>query len=159
MPLLANMERRRAAHPRIAPARAPLARARGGRVASSARAWTRHERGLRQRAREGLWPSEGSVSDAALRIAAEEGVEWAASDEEVLAATLNSGGRPSPRDLYRPWRAADGRLALVFRDHRLSDLIGFVYRDWTPQTPLMISHRPAIKKAADRVPRAQVRRW
>ncbi|MGI5817761.1 MAG: hypothetical protein ACOX9R_06645 [Armatimonadota bacterium] len=110
----------------------------------------RHEAVFGARPR-GIWPSEGSVSDAALRIAAEEGVEWAASDEEVLAATLNSGGRPSPRDLYRPWRAADGRLALVFRDHRLSDLIGFVYRDWTPQDAAddLIDR---IKKAADRVP-------
>ncbi|MFW5867549.1 MAG: hypothetical protein ACOCX2_07010 [Armatimonadota bacterium] len=80
----------------------------------------------------GIWPSEGSVSDEALRIAAEEGVGWAASDEEVLAASLNGQDRPTAAQLYRPWKAADGRVSLVFRDHRLSDLIGFVYRDWSP---------------------------
>ncbi len=80
----------------------------------------------------GIWPSEGSISDAALRITAEEGVGWAASDEEVLAATLGNTDRPSAHDLYRPWSAAGGRLSLIFRDHRLSDMIGFVYRDWEP---------------------------
>lgn len=81
----------------------------------------------------GIWPSEGAISDEALRIIAEEGVGWAASDEEVLGATLDGNDRPAADDLYRPWRAADGRMSLIFRDHRLSDLIGFVYRDWTPK--------------------------
>ncbi len=81
----------------------------------------------------GVWPPEGSVSDAALRVMAEEGVEWAASDEQVLAASLGDVGRAAPEDLYRPWLAADGRITLLFRDHRLSDLIGFVYRDWDPE--------------------------
>ncbi|MBD3293028.1 MAG: hypothetical protein GF393_08900, partial [Armatimonadia bacterium] len=52
------------------------------------------------------------------------------SDEEVLARSLGLDGRASPGQLYRPWRAADDRLSVIFRDHRLSDLIGFVYRDW-----------------------------
>ena len=37
----------------------------------------------------GLWPSEGSVSDEALALAAECGFTWAASDNGVLARTLN----------------------------------------------------------------------
>ncbi len=82
----------------------------------------------------GIWPSEGAVSDAALEIVAAEGLQWAASDEEVLAASLGVGpggdARPAPEQLYRPWLVADGRLSIIFRDHRLSDLIGFVYRDW-----------------------------
>jgi len=89
-----------------------------------------HERVFGARPR-GIWPSEGAVSDAALALIAEEGLAWAASDEEVLAAGLDLDDRPSPDQLYRPWLAADGRLSLVFRDHRLSDLIGFVYRDWS----------------------------
>ena len=39
----------------------------------------------------GLWPSEGSVSDQALAIAAEEGFEWFGTDEGVLGRTLNVG--------------------------------------------------------------------
>jgi alpha-amylase/alpha-mannosidase (GH57 family) len=84
----------------------------------------------------GLWPSEGSVSDQALTIAAEEGFQWFGTDEGVLGRTLNVGffrdstGIPSSAErLYRPWRVqmAGGAITGLFRDHHLSDLIGFVY--------------------------------
>ncbi|MGD9497077.1 MAG: glycoside hydrolase family 57 protein, partial [Armatimonadota bacterium] len=88
-----------------------------------------HERVFGSRPR-GLWPPEGGVSDAALGLIADEKLSWAASDEEVLAASLDLEQRCPPESLYQPWLVADGRLSLVFRDHRLSDLIGFVYRDW-----------------------------
>jgi alpha-amylase/alpha-mannosidase (GH57 family) len=75
----------------------------------------------------GLWPSEGSVSDEALRIASESGFEWIASDNGVLARTLNRDAGPSVT--YRPYRwIQNGReISAIFRDHHLSDLIGFVY--------------------------------
>jgi alpha-amylase/alpha-mannosidase (GH57 family) len=75
----------------------------------------------------GLWPSEGSVSDEAFTIAAELGFQWAATDSGVLNRTL---GRGVPVEgLYRPyeWRQESRRLGVLFRDHYLSDLIGFVY--------------------------------
>jgi alpha-amylase/alpha-mannosidase (GH57 family) len=75
----------------------------------------------------GLWPSEGSVSDEALRIAASEGFEWAATDNGVLDRTL---GRAATCDVtYRPycWQQQDRKMRMIFRDHLLSDLIGFVY--------------------------------
>jgi alpha-amylase/alpha-mannosidase (GH57 family) len=84
----------------------------------------------------GLWPSEGSVSDQALTIAAEEGFEWFGTDEGVLGKTLNVGffrdtnGIPANAErLYRPWRVqlGDKGITGLFRDHHLSDLIGFVY--------------------------------
>jgi alpha-amylase/alpha-mannosidase (GH57 family) len=84
----------------------------------------------------GLWPSEGSVSDQALGIAAEEGFEWFGTDEGVLGRTLNVGffrdgnGIPANADrLYKPWRVQLGAksIAGLFRDHHLSDLVGFVY--------------------------------
>jgi len=75
----------------------------------------------------GLWPSEGSVSDEVFRIAAECGFEWAATDNGVLARTL--GRSAGVEDTYRPWRwSQSGRtMQVLFRDHLLSDLIGFVY--------------------------------
>jgi len=84
---------------------------------------------------EGLWPSEGSVSDAALAEVERAGFSWAASDEQVLAYSLDphAGERPGPQALYRPYRVGDGQLSIVFRNHQLSDLIGFVYRDWSAQ--------------------------
>jgi len=84
----------------------------------------------------GLWPSEGSVSDQALSIAAELGFRWFATDEGVLGRTLNVGfgrdaaGVPANADrLYAPLRVRIGGREITgfFRDHYLSDLIGFVY--------------------------------
>jgi alpha-amylase/alpha-mannosidase (GH57 family) len=91
---------------------------------------------------QGLWPSEGSVSDEVLRLAAEEGFEWAATDEGVLARSReigfyrqSDGGVQNANELYRPHRfSADGRaISIFFRDHQLSDLIGFVYSRMAPQ--------------------------
>src|SRR3954447_3385736 len=75
----------------------------------------------------GLWPSEGSVSDEALTIAAELGFEWAATDNGVLNRTLGRG--VGVEGLYRPyqWKQQGRQLGLLFRDHFMSDLIGFVY--------------------------------
>ncbi|HKF41055.1 MAG TPA: glycoside hydrolase family 57 protein [Candidatus Acidoferrum sp.] len=84
----------------------------------------------------GLWPSEGSVSDQAMGIAAEEGFQWFGTDEGVLGRTLNVGffrdasGVPANADrLYQPWRLqfASTGITGLFRDHHLSDLVGFVY--------------------------------
>jgi len=84
----------------------------------------------------GLWPSEGSVSDQALTIAAEEGFQWFGTDEGVLGRTLNAGffrdakGVPANAErLYKPLRVQLGGKSVtgLFRDHHLSDLIGFVY--------------------------------
>jgi alpha-amylase/alpha-mannosidase (GH57 family) len=75
----------------------------------------------------GLWPSEGSVSDQALSLAASVGFEWAATDNGVLARTLDG---PSPAEVtYRPyeWQQDGQKMKMIFRDHLMSDLIGFVY--------------------------------
>jgi hypothetical protein len=75
----------------------------------------------------GLWPSEGSVSDQALAIAAETGFQWAATDNGVLSRTI--GRAAGVQETYRPylWRQGSHEIHLIFRDHYLSDLIGFVY--------------------------------
>jgi len=91
----------------------------------------------------GMWPSEGSVSNEALAIAQELGLQWAATDEGVLGRSLgnplhrDNGGRlteQSAETLYRiyQWKQGQGQpgggpVHMVFRDHSLSDLIGFVY--------------------------------
>jgi alpha-amylase/alpha-mannosidase (GH57 family) len=75
----------------------------------------------------GLWPSEGSVSDEVFRLAAEAGFQWAATDSGVLDRTLERAGGVDA--LYRPhrWRQNGREIRVIFRDHFLSDLIGFVY--------------------------------
>jgi alpha-amylase/alpha-mannosidase (GH57 family) len=101
-----------------------------------------HERifGVRSR---GVWPSEGSVSEEAVTIAAELGVNWMATDEGVLSRTTGmsfirdgQGRLPdvSAEKLYNVHRYEQGaaRMNMLFRDHALSDLIGFVYSGMPP---------------------------
>jgi alpha-amylase/alpha-mannosidase (GH57 family) len=75
----------------------------------------------------GLWPSEGSVSDEALHLAAETGFKWFATDNGVLARTVHHSA--TPEVTYRPylWKQGSHAMHGLFRDHTLSDLIGFVY--------------------------------
>ena len=75
----------------------------------------------------GLWPSEGSVSDEVFQIAAEAGFAWTATDNGVLTRTL--GRLAGVAETYRPylWETDGRRIHVLFRDHFLSDLIGFVY--------------------------------
>lgn len=85
----------------------------------------------------GMWPSEGSVSQEIIPLIADVGIQWIATDEEILSASTNgwvgrdgNGYLRHPEMLYRPWRLEEqGRpLQAVFRDHGLSDLIGFQYQ-------------------------------
>ncbi len=79
------------------------------------------------RAPAGLWPSEGSVSDEALAIAAEAGFEWAASDNGVLAQTLHKTAGPELTYRSYMWKQGERQIRMIFRDHFLSDEVGFVY--------------------------------
>ncbi len=81
---------------------------------------------------QGMWPSEGSVSEAALQQIMAAGIRWVATDEGILAKSLPNFRR---EDIFRPYRYEhEGKtLHLYFRDHELSDAIGFVYATWDPQ--------------------------
>lgn len=90
----------------------------------------------------GMWPSEGSVSQDVLGAIADAGIEWIATDEEILRESTEgfvhrdaSGLINRPEMLYRPWRVEhSGRsLQMIFRDHGLSDLIGFHYQRNDPR--------------------------
>ncbi|MBZ5560729.1 MAG: hypothetical protein LAO77_26035 [Acidobacteriia bacterium] len=102
------------------------------------RASAYHER-LFGRRPVGLWPSEGSVSDAMVPLVQRAGYSWMATDEMILARTLGlsfsrneRGLLEQPERLYRPYvvLAGGARVACAFRDHVLSDLIGFTYARW-----------------------------
>ena len=87
----------------------------------------------------GMWPAEGSVAQEILSMVAGTGIEWMASDEEVLAHSLpglagftrDTGDVIRQADvLYRPYQVEGtrgGPLAILFRDHLLSDKVGFEY--------------------------------
>jgi alpha-amylase/alpha-mannosidase (GH57 family) len=83
------------------------------------------------RAAAGVWPSEGSLSDEVVALLAEARCAWTATDEEILRRSLQ---RPvTAVDLYRPYvlGSGDATVRALFRDHRLSDLIGFAYQSWS----------------------------
>jgi len=86
----------------------------------------------------GLWPSEGSVSEEVVAIAQNLGVKWMATDEGVLGRSLGvnfsrdgSGRLPqqNAEKLYNIHRFEKDatQMHLIFRDHTISDLVGFVY--------------------------------
>jgi alpha-amylase/alpha-mannosidase (GH57 family) len=107
----------------------------------------------------GLWPSEGSVSDTALSIAADLDFRWFASDEGVLGRSLEVGfgrdqaGVPDNASLlYSPWKRSlgGGTIAGFFRDHYLSDLVGFVYSRMPAESAAEDLHR-RIRAIGERV--------
>ena len=70
----------------------------------------------------GLWPSEGAVSCEIVPLITKQGFRWFATDEIILYKSKKITKR---RDLYKPYRL--GKVNVIFRDHVLSDLIGFTY--------------------------------
>jgi alpha-amylase/alpha-mannosidase (GH57 family) len=92
---------------------------------------------------QGMWPSEGSVSEEVIAIAHSLGIQWMATDEGVLGRSTglffqrDGNGRLATHlaeRLYNIHRYESGKTAmnLVFRDHTISDLIGFVYSGMDP---------------------------
>jgi len=122
--------------------------------------------GLRPR---GVWPSEGSVSEEVLAIGSELGVNWMATDEGVLSRTTGmsfirdgQGRLPdvSAENLYTIHRYERGQthMHLIFRDHAISDLIGFVYSGMPAKEAanhlmenIKDSARPVLAKGRDAV--------
>lgn len=82
----------------------------------------------------GVWPAEGAVSNAFLKLLAGAGCRWTAASESVLASSLRQAAHelpPRASYLYRPYRIEEAPgLTIFFRDEKLSDLIGFEYRNW-----------------------------
>ncbi len=127
-----------------------------------------HEKvfGVRPR---GVWPSEGSVSEETITVAHQLGVQWMATDEGVLGRSLGSNfsrdgfGHLSAalaHQLYTTYRyeKEETRMNMVFRDHTLSDLIGFVYSGMPPQDAannlihkIKDSAQPILAKGQDAV--------
>ncbi len=75
---------------------------------------------------KGFWPAEGTVSPKTLTIFRANGIEWSATDEEILFKTLNNRNRAN---LYKDYslNTKYGDISIRFRDRLLSDAIGFEY--------------------------------
>ena len=64
---------------------------------------------------DGVWPSEGSVSDEAAALAARAGFRWMATDEAILGRTIGrdfrrdaQGRLEDPGPLYRAYTVQTG---------------------------------------------------
>ncbi len=82
----------------------------------------------------GMWPSEGSVSEDVMPLLKDLDIKWIATDESILHKSLQLSssyefGRFCTATLYQAYQVIrKGRpVNLFFRDHRLSDKIGFDY--------------------------------
>jgi alpha-amylase/alpha-mannosidase (GH57 family) len=84
----------------------------------------------------GMWPSEGSVSQDLVPILCKAGIKWIATDEEVLSMSFGRGaghGRAlASHELSKPYsvQGHNCSINIIFRDHNLSDLLGFTYSKW-----------------------------
>lgn len=99
-------------------------------------------KGLFEKSPAGMWPSEGSVSEEILPILQKHGIKWIATDEEILAESMSvpsrsagGGDLVSSGELYRCYKFQKDKtgMTVFFRDHALSDKIGFVYSGWEPE--------------------------
>ena len=76
----------------------------------------------------GFWPAEGAVDTQSVQLLRDNGIQWIATDEAILFKSLQNNDR---KNLYAPYVYQD--MCIGFRDHRLSDLVGFTYRFWDAQ--------------------------
>ncbi|MGM0380417.1 MAG: hypothetical protein ACQEP7_00345 [bacterium] len=81
----------------------------------------------------GLWPSEGSLSEDFIKLVEEAGFKWAATDEALLRRRLHEEKKKeSEADVYRAY-SWQNKLPVFFRDHEISDRIGFDYSKLSPE--------------------------
>lgn len=90
----------------------------------------------------GIWPPEQAVSPEAIMQMVELGFKWTISDEEILSKSLGIeiyrdefGHVTNPEVLYQPYRVNinGSEIVMIFRDHFLSDKIGFTYHHMSVQ--------------------------
>ncbi len=79
---------------------------------------------------QGMWPSEGSISNDAIELIANSGIKWIASDEQVMFNSETGSLINLTKYFPRKYVNGDKQITIFFRDHGLSDKIGFVYSNW-----------------------------
>jgi alpha-amylase/alpha-mannosidase (GH57 family) len=85
----------------------------------------------------GCWPSEGAISDAAVKAIESAGFDWLATSVSVLRPSLHASGVDVPEDgteaerlLNRGFAQPGSDLECYFRHDGVSDLVGFSYSRW-----------------------------
>lgn len=80
----------------------------------------------------GFWPAEGSVNFQTAELFAQNNLQWFCTDEEILYKTLNNNTK---LNIYKNYNlsTSNGDIQVRFRDHHLSDAIGFDYSQKDPK--------------------------
>ena len=151
LPLLVNTDHARRATPDLPTPQPPLIAPEDAEMqVRMGMEMYRQKFGLEPR---GVWPSEQAVSPEVVTMLRAQGLEWFVSDEAILGRSLDfyfhRDGQEQvlePKKLYQPYLVPTpaGDIVGVFRDHTLSDKIGFVYM-----------HYPAPQAAEDLIVRLQ----
>ena len=103
---------------------------------------------------EGMWPSEGSVSQEAVEFIQDAGFKWIAADEALLYGESTGTIVPEGATNRRPWligRNTGQPLTCCFRDRGLSDDIGFQFSRKKPTDAVneLITNLENIAKGCD----------
>jgi len=93
----------------------------------------------------GFWPAEGAIDTKSIELYQNESIKWIATDEALLFKSIKNNSRDN---LYK--RHNFNGCYIAFRDHSLSDLIGFRYRYWDANRSSsdFISHLMEIEKSS-----------
>ena len=104
----------------------------------------------------GMWPGEGSVCAAMEPLLAEQGFLWMATGDGVLERS-----EPLESPVYYAWglpgTGDESRVAGLFRDTFLSDLIGFRYKSWSAEEAVddflerVLAYTPTREEEQDRL--------
>jgi len=93
--------------------------------------------GVFGRAPRGMWPSEGAVAEEIVPALAANGIEWIATDRQVLDRGLPGASHLRPYMIDGDTVVGNGGsdaddLMIVFRDTEISDKVGFFYQSQPP---------------------------
>ncbi len=80
----------------------------------------------------GFWPAEGSVSLETAELFSQNNLKWFCTDEEILFKTINNRDK---KNIYKNYKlkTISNTIDIRFRDHFLSDMIGFGYSNKEPK--------------------------
>lgn len=90
---------------------------------------------------KGMWPSEGSISEDVLVLMINNDIKWTAADEGILQRSMEDYNKGYNKDYNKEYNNIDKyfpykykyenkEIVLFFRDHHISDKIGFSYSTW-----------------------------
>ncbi|MFO0750301.1 MAG: hypothetical protein U1F43_32220 [Myxococcota bacterium] len=93
--------------------------------------------GLFGHAPRGMWPSEGAVAEEVVPAFVQNGIDWIATDRQVLDRGKPGASHLQPYMIDADTAVGDGgqtddEMMIVFRDTEISDKVGFFYQSNLP---------------------------